>query len=153
MSILNKTLWLLVIIYLLLLPTFAQDSLKYNVIQSIDSREYHEDVSNLQLEPQGYDTYDDGTAVIIFTQGNEKIRFDAKIHMRIIFVNKTIVPVDIDCSHIPDFVYEQKFDGNTIMFTYMLEVTALINGYVLIDSNRVGKQIIVSWDGKIQRYR
>lgn len=152
MSILNKTLWLLVIIFLLLLPTFAQDSLKYNVVQLKDSLEYPEDLPNLQLEPQGYDTYDDGTVVIIFTQGNENLRFDAKIHLRIIFVDKTILPVVIDCSSIPNFVYEQKYE-KSIMFTNLLTVTALINGYVLIDSSKVNKQIIVSWDGKIQRYR
>jgi hypothetical protein len=100
--------------------------------------------------------------VSIFTQGNDTLRFDAKIHLCIIFVNRTIVPVEIDCSSIPNFVLEQKFTETIVPLRHKLKATALINGYVLIESIIAGteptgsdsaKQMIVSWDGKIQKYR
>ena len=128
MPILNRILWLFIITFLLLLTTFAQDP---TLIQTDP---------NLHLE--GADTYYDGTIVLLFTEGNDTMRFNTKIHLRIIFVNNAILPVEIVYNYNSSFVFE----GST------LTPKALIEGYVLIESFGITQQIsIVSWDGTIHK--
>ncbi|RIA84002.1 hypothetical protein C1645_859937 [Glomus cerebriforme] len=138
MSILNRTLLLLTIIILLSpISTLALDSLEYN-----------EDLPNLRLE--GSDTYNDGTIILLFSQGNNETRFNTdEIHLRIIFVNRQVNKVKIDLSSYPDLI--PKCKG----YKYLecsLNPSALIDGYVLIESfrNNTRKQMIVTWDGTIQ---
>ncbi|GES72586.1 hypothetical protein GLOIN_2v1769303 [Rhizophagus clarus] len=140
MAVFNKTLQFLIITFtLLLIITFAQEPIKYN-----------EGLYNLRFE--GSDTYKDGTIILLFTQGNNQIKFsDTKIHLRIIFVNRTILPVEIDYSSLPDFI-PQCNSVNPLLCATTLTPKALVERYVLIESSQNGisyKQMIVSWDGII----
>ncbi|CAB4422419.1 unnamed protein product [Rhizophagus irregularis] len=138
MSVLNRILWIL-IVSLILLPilSHAQEPL-----------EYIENLPNLHYE--GSDTYQDGKIIILFTQRNNEIKFiNTKLYLRIVFVNRTVLPIEINYNSFSfDFIPEcdvNSFDCN-ILFT----PKALIDGYVLIES-RLGsspyREIIVSWNG------
>lgn len=147
MVILNRTLWLLIIISLSLLPIFASEP--PIALKSINN---HENLPNLHLD--GSDTYNDGTIILLFTQkSTNKIIYDTTIHLRIIFNNETIHPIEIDCSFLPDFIPKCKKSKDSDACS--LSPKALIEGYVLIESvdkSKRKKQMIVSWDKKIDRY-
>ena len=139
----NRTLWFIIIlISLLFLPAFAQEPIEYN-----------EDLPDLRLE--GSDTYKDGTILLLSAQENNETKFiNTKIHLRIIFVNRTILPVEIDHSSLPNFIPECD-SINPLLCAVTLTPRALIKGYVLIESSKNGvpyKQMIVTWDGIIHRY-
>ncbi|CAB4487773.1 unnamed protein product, partial [Rhizophagus irregularis] len=141
MVVFNKTLQFLIITFTLLLITvFAQEPITYN-----------ENLYNLRFE--GSDTYKDGTIILLFTQGNNQTKFlDTKIHLRIIFVNRTILPVEIDYSSISDFIPQCNSSVNPLLCATTLTPKALVERYILIESSRNGisyKQMIVSWDGII----
>ncbi|PKC04909.1 hypothetical protein RhiirA5_486847 [Rhizophagus irregularis] len=104
MVVFNKTLQFLIITFTLLLITvFAQEPITYN-----------ENLYNLRFE--GSDTYKDGTIILLFTQGNNQTKFlDTKIHLRIIFVNRTILPVEIDYSSISDFIPQCNSSVNPLL--------------------------------------
>ncbi|GES85070.1 hypothetical protein GLOIN_2v1769303 [Rhizophagus clarus] len=143
MVILNKTLWFLVIILLSLILTPAS---KFpTALKSISN---HEDLPDLRLD--GSDTYNNGTILLLFTQKYNKTRYNTIIHLRIILNDETIYPVEIDCSSQPDFIPKCKKSKDSDACS--LTPKALIEGYVLIESidksNRK-KQMIVSWDNKI----
>lgn len=147
MVILNKTLWLLIMILLSLLPIFASEP--PIALKTINN---HEDLPNLHLD--GSDTYNDGTIILLFTQkSTNKIINNTTIHLRIIFNDETIQSIEIDCSSQPDFIPRCKKSKDSDACS--LNPKALIEGYVLIESvdkSERKKQIIVSWDKKIVRY-
>ncbi|CAG8483196.1 13005_t:CDS:10 [Rhizophagus irregularis] len=144
MVILNKTLWLLIMILLSLLPIFASEP--PIALKTINN---HEDLPNLHLD--GSDTYNDGTIILLFTQkSTNKIINNTTIHLRIIFNDETIQSIEIDCSSQPDFIPRCKKSKDSDACS--LNPKALIEGYVLIESvdkSERKKQIIVSWDKKI----
>jgi hypothetical protein len=137
MTILNRTLWLLIMILSSLLTTIAI--------------KHYEDLTDLLLD--GTATYDNGTIILLFTQGNNETRNNTAIHLRVILNDGTVLPpVKIDCSSLPNFI--PKCRNNLDPNVCSLSPKALIEGYVLIESvdesNRK-KQIIVSWDEEIHR--
>ncbi|GBC07285.1 hypothetical protein RclHR1_07360008 [Rhizophagus clarus] len=135
MIILSRTLWLLIIILSSLLTTIAI--------------KHYEELPDLHLDDTG--TYDSGTIILLFTQGNDDTRNNTIIHLRIIFNDETVLPpVKIDCSSLPDFI--PKCRKSSDQNACSLSPKPLIEGYVLIESideSKRKKQIIVSWDEKI----
>jgi hypothetical protein len=131
MTIFNRTLWLLIMMLSSLLTTIAI--------------KYYEDLPDLRLD--GTDTYDSGTIILLFTQGNDETRNTTTIHLRVIFNDKTVHrPIKIDCSSHPNFI--PKYTARS------LSPNALIEGYVLIESvdeSSRKQQMIVSWDEKIHK--
>jgi hypothetical protein len=143
MAIFSKTLLFLFTIFTLsIITVFAQEPIEYN-----------ENLPSLRFG--GSDTYKDGTIILLFTQGNNQTKFlDTKIHLRIIFVNRTILPVEIDYNSLPDFI-PQCNSINPLLCATTLTPKALIERHVLIESSQNGspyKQMIISWDGVIHRY-
>src|SRR6266542_3313128 len=116
MTIYCRTLQLLFLILLSLLSIFA---VKYN-----------EDLSDLRLDDTA--TYDSGAIVLLFTQrDSDEIRHNTTIHLRIVLNNETVLPVEIDCSSLPNFIPKcRESDPNVCS----LSPKALIEGYVLIES-------------------
>jgi hypothetical protein len=146
MVIINKILWPLIMILLSLLPISTS---KHHPM-AFKSVNFHEDLPDLRLD--GLDTYNDGTIILLFTQKNNKTKYNTTIHLRIIFSNETIYPVEIDCSSHPDFIPKCKKRNDSDACS--LSPKALIEGYVLIESvnkSKQKKQMIVSWDKKIDR--
>ncbi|CAG8677371.1 23170_t:CDS:10 [Rhizophagus irregularis] len=140
MVIFSRTLFFLITIFTLsIIVTFAQEPI-----------EYTESLPGFRFG--GSDTYKDGTIILLFTQGNNQTKFlDTKIHLRIIFVNRTILPVEINYNSLPDFI-PQCNSINPLLCATTLTPKALIERYVLIESSQNGsphKQIIISWDGII----
>ena len=137
MAIYNRTLWFLIMILLSLLSTSS-------------AIKHYEDLSDLRLD--GSDTYDSGVIVLLFTQADDETGHNTTIHLRIILNDETVLPVEIDCSSLPNFIPKcRESDPNVCS----LSPKALIEGYVLIESvdeSNQKKQIIVSWDRKIHRY-
>ncbi|PKK80479.1 hypothetical protein RhiirC2_768042 [Rhizophagus irregularis] len=138
MTFLSRTLWLLIMMLSSLLTTIAI--------------KYYEDLPDLRLE--GTSTYDSGTIILLFTQGNDEIRDNTKIHLRIILNNDTVLPpIKIDCSSLPNLIPKCR-KSKDASGSCSLSPTALIDGYVLIESvdeSNHKRQMIVSWDEKIHR--
>lgn len=123
-----------------------------SLLTSTIAIKYYEDLPDLRLE--GTSTYDSGTIILLFTQGNDETRDNTTIHLRIILDNKTVLPpIKIDCSSFPNLIPKCR-KSKDASAACSLSPTALIDGYVLIESvdesNRK-KQIIVSWDEKIHK--
>ncbi|RIA99694.1 hypothetical protein C1645_811032 [Glomus cerebriforme] len=147
MSVFNKTLWILIISFILI-PIL--------LLHAKEPLEYTENISNLHYE--GSDTYQDGKTILLFTQRNNETNFiNTKFHMCIIFVNRTVLSIEIDYGSLPfDFIPKCE-DGNSFNSfdcNILLTPKALIDGYVLIES-RLGqlphREIIVSWNGIIHK--
>lgn len=135
MSVFNRRLWILIVSLILLsILLHAQEPL-----------EYIENLPNLHYE--GSDIYQDGKIILLFTQRNNEIKFiNTELYLRIIFVNRTVLPIEIDYNSFSlDFIPE--CDVNSFDCNISFSPKALIDSYVLIES-RLGlslyREIIVS---------